>query len=234
MKLLVVIPARKGSKGIPGKNKKLLNGKPLIQYSIEAALQTVGKKQICVTTDDEDIITLSENLGVKPKFKRSKELSSDTANSRDVILDAIEKYKEGDFDHVLLLQPTSPFRTANHIKRALEQYEQNMLNLDMLVGVKESSTNPYYNLFEENNEGFLEKSKTSTITRRQDLPPVYEYNGAIYIFSVKTIQSKNFNNMEKILKFEMDEISSFDIDTKLDWLIAETIATNIDEYLKSL
>ncbi len=222
MKPLVVITARGGSKGVPGKNIKPLNGKPLIQYTIEAARGNFADEFICVSTDDLAIKETVESLGLHVPFIRPAHLASDTAGTYEVLLHALEFYESKNYypDTLILLQPTSPFRTATHLKDALQRYQPTM---DMLVSVKETKANPYYILREENELGWLVKSKESNFIRRQDCPPVYEINGAIYIINVESLKQQRLDQFSKIKKFEMDEFSSHDIDTQFDWLLAETL-----------
>lgn len=222
---LVIIPARGGSKGVPGKNIKLLNGKPLIQYTIEVARKLFSDQQIIVSTDDQTIIDVVEQLGLKVPIKRPPELATDTAGTYEVLLHAM-KYAEQNgipFDKVLLLQPTSPFRTQKSIEEAFALYQD---GLDMVVSVKETKSNPYYVLFEENEKGYLVKSKPSNFIRRQDCPKVWEYNGAIYIMNKTQLQLNPPVMFTKIKKYVMNEFESHDIDTPLDWLIAEHLVNN--------
>ncbi len=153
-------------------------------------------------------------------FLRPSELSTDTAGSYEVILHAMEiaRELEIDFDTVILLQPTSPLRTSKHLQEAMEVYEP---SLDMVVSVKESDENPYYSLFEENNAGYLAKSKQGDFTRRQDCPKVYAYNGAIYIMNAKSLESQSIGSFKNIRKYVMSSEDSIDIDTPLDWKMAE-------------
>jgi N-acylneuraminate cytidylyltransferase len=222
MKSLVVIPARGGSKGVPGKNIKPLQGKPLIHYTIEAALSCFDKDRIIVSTDSKQIKATSEECGIKVPFLRPNELATDEASSYEVIRHAMKYANESgiDFDAVVLLQPTSPFRNSKHIEEALSLYNT---DLDMVVSVNESSANPYYNLFEENSSGLLTKSKKGDFTRRQDCPPVYEYNGAIYIMNRTSLEKASISDFKNIKKYVMSSESSHDIDTQLDWIIAEAI-----------
>jgi CMP-N,N'-diacetyllegionaminic acid synthase len=222
MNIMVVIPARGGSKGIPRKNCKLLGGKPLIHYSIEAAQEVFENNQILVSTDDLEIKICAEQTGIEVPFLRPADLSTDTAGSYEVLLHAVafEEARGNKPDVLLLLQPTSPFRTAKHITEALKLYND---ELDMVVSVVQAKANPYYNLFEENVEGNLLKSKPSDFTRRQDCPDVWEYNGAIYIIKIKTLKQKTLAAFEKVRKYVMDEISSHDIDTMIDWKVAEIL-----------
>lgn len=217
---LVVIPARGGSKGLPGKNIKLLNGIPLIHYTIEAARRVFEDKYIYVSTDSTEIKSVVEQTGFTIPFLRPKHLATDTANSRDVLLYALDQFilkNKKEPDVIILLQPTSPFRKSVHIREALKLYTS---NLDMVVSVKETESNPYYVLFEENESGFLKKSKEGSFTRRQDCPKVWEYNGAIYVINVKSLKKNDISNFSKIKKYIMPLNNSIDIDTELDFLMA--------------
>ena len=223
---LIIIPARGGSKGVPGKNTKLLNQKPLIHYTIEAARKVFEDQYIYVSTDSTDIKSISEQTGLTVPFLRPKHLATDTANTRDVLLHALEQFtlkNKQEPDVIILLQPTWPFRNESHIKEALAQYNS---NFDMVVSVKETNSNPYYVLFEEDSKGFLAKSKKGNFIRRQDCPKVWEYNGAIYIINTESLKNNNIDDFTKVIKYKMEEYYSIDIDTRLDWLLAETIIKN--------
>jgi len=223
MKILVIIPARGGSKGIPHKNIKPLNGKPLIYYTIDEAREIVGDDDICVSTDDPEIIKCVEDYGLNVPFVRPEELATDTAGTYEVLLHALSFYeKQGHhYDVVLLLQNTSPFRKAEQIKEALKLYTP---DVDMVVSVKECAANPYYCVFEEDNKGFLHVCKgDGNIYRRQDAPKVYEYNGAIYIMNAEKLKTTHMHKMQKRVKYVMDDLSSFDLDTMWDWQMAESI-----------
>ncbi len=223
MKTLVIIPARGGSKGIPHKNIKPLNGKPLIYYTIDCARAIVDDSDICVSTDDQEIIHCVENYGIKVPFVRPAELASDTAGTYEVLLHALDYYEQQGrhYDIVVLLQNTSPFRSAEQVKEALALYKP---GIDMVVSVKECSANPYYNLFEEDGNGYLQVSKgEGNIFRRQDAPKVYEYNGAIYIINAIALKTTHMHKMSKRVKYVMNVFSSFDLDTMWDWKMAEML-----------
>ena len=225
MKTLVIIPARGGSKGIPRKNIKPLNGKPLIYYSIDCARAIFPDEDICVSTDDTEIISVVEQYGLKVPFVRPAELASDTAGTYEVLLHALDFYeKQGrHYDAVVLLQNTSPFRKTEQVKEALGLYND---NVDMVVSVKECAANPYYCVFEEDAEGYLHVCKgDGNIFRRQDAPKVYEYNGAIYIMNAATLRTTHMHKMQKRVKYVMDDLSSFDLDTMWDWKMAEMMIT---------
>ena len=227
MNTLIIIPARGGSKGIPHKNIKPLNDKPLIHYTIDEAREIVDDDDICVSTDDPEIIKCVEDYGLLVPFVRPEELATDTAGTYEVLLHALNFFeKQGrHYDIVLLLQNTSPFRKTEQIKEALKLYTP---DVDMVVSVKECAANPYYCVFEEDNNGYLHVCKgDGNIFRRQDAPIVYEYNGAIYIINTEKLKTTHMHKMQKRVKYVMDDKSSFDLDTMADWNIAELIIKEI-------
>ena len=219
--ILVIIPARGGSKGIPKKNIKELCGKPLIYYSIDIARGITSDENICVSTDSDEIMKCVEKYGLKVPFKRPDELATDYIGTNEVLLHALYFYenKGKKIDTILLLQPTSPFRKVQHIIEAYKLYSN---ELDMLVSVKETDANPYYNCFEEDKNGYLVISKgDGKLERRQDAPKAYEYNGSIYIINPIALKEKGLAGMSKIAKYEMDAFHSVDLDTMFDWKLAE-------------
>ena len=221
MRKLFLIPARGGSKGLPRKNILPLAGRPMIEYTLDAAKGAMEEgDEMCVSTDDSEIIGVVKDYGVEVPFVRPKELASDTAGSEDVIRHALDWYKDKGigFDVVVLLQATSPLRNAQHVKEALAIWSP---ETDMVVSVKEADSNPYYVLFEEDKEGFLQKSKEGNFTRRQDCPEVYEYNGAVYVVNVSAVKKKGIVNFNKKRKFIMSKESSVDVDDLIDFKLAE-------------
>lgn len=221
MRPLVIIPARGGSKGIPHKNIKELGGKPLICYAIDAARKFTTDDNICVSTDDDGIIKVVENYGLKVPFKRPDCLATDNAGTNGVLLHALNFYEEKGcrFDMIVLLQATSPFRRAEDVIEASKLYDD---TIDMVTSVMPAKCNPYYDGFEDNDEGLLTISKgDGTIERRQDAPSVWQQNGAVYIINPSQLKAKGLAGMKKIRKYVMDEIHSVDLDNMLDWKIAE-------------
>lgn len=222
---LVVIPARGGSKGIPDKNVKFFLGKPLIHYTVETARQLFRDVDICVTTDSDMIKQCVEDTGLTVPFIRPEYLATDTVGTYEVLLHAIDFYSARGiyYDQVLLLQPTTPIRNKKHVLDILE-IKRNEANIDMVVSVKESKENPYFTLFEENAEGFIEKSKNGDFVRRQDCPKIYVYNGSVYLISVDSLKEDKMSKFKKIKKYVMEEeIYNIDLDTPLDWVNAEQI-----------
>ena len=219
-KILAVIPARGGSKGLPGKNTKLLHGKPLICYSIDAARGILPDEHICVSTDDKDIIKIVEDYGLHVPFIRPDELATDQSSVNDVLLHALDFYKHTSiyYDIVLLLQPTSPLRTSQDIEEAFRLYND---SIDMVVSVSISHTPSV--LCKETEFGFVELMLNPTAGRRQNVPIYYEYNGAIYIINPKSLREKGMSNFEKKVKYIMPKHRSVDIDDQYDFMYAETL-----------
>ena len=217
---LVVIPARKGSKGIPGKNRKLLNGKPLIQYSIDFALENFDRTQIYLSTDDEVILQIAEQNGIMATELRPSHLATDQASMQEVLkyIITIQEAVGNNYRGIVLLQPTSPFRRSLDLIAMLKLFDD---SVEMVVSVKESKLNPYFNLFEENEEGFMLKSKNSTALNRQESPKVYAYNGSIYLLKINALKSTNISDFTKVRKFIMPTEFSVDIDDSIDWEFAE-------------
>lgn len=220
MTALYLIPARGGSKGIPHKNIKLLNGKPLIQYSIEVARELADDTDICLSTDDLQIKTVAEELGLIVPFLRPDYLASDTAGTSDVIVHALDFYAHQgkEYDVVVLLQPTSPLRTIQNVKDCLNLYSP---DYDMVTTVKESTVSAV--LCRENADGYLEKVIGKENVRRQDAEKLYEYNGAVYVINAKAVKEKGLGEFTKIKKCVMSEENSVDIDTMLDWQLIQVL-----------
>jgi len=228
MKILYLIPARGGSKGLKKKNILKLLDKPMINYTLDAVLPLLGNNdEVCVSTDNKEIKDVVEKNGIKVPFIRPNYLASDSATTKDVINHALEWYSNNNklFDLVVLLQPTSPLRTSIHIKECLKLWNK---DIDMIVSVKETDANPYYVLFEEDQNLFLKKSKEGSFTRRQDCPKVYEYNGAIYVISVDSLKHKDFNNFDRKKKYLMSKESSIDVDDFIDFNLAELMIKKLN------
>lgn len=218
--ILAIIPARAGSKGIPDKNIRPLGGLPLLVHSIRHALQAgFQSPDILLTTDSEQYAAIGREAGANVPFLRPQELSTDQAGSREVMLHAIDAMQKH-YDTICLLQPTSPLRRPEDIIEAIKLYQEH--RPDMVVGVKRSPANPYYNLFETDHRGHLHISKgDGLITRRQDAPPVYEFNGAIYIINVNSLRRSPLTLFPDIIPYEMPAERSIDLDTPDDWRRAE-------------
>lgn len=222
---LYLIPARGGSKGIPGKNIKPLAGVPLIGHTIRQALAIADAEDVVVSTDDPAIARVAVAEGASVPFMRAAELATDTASSRSVIIDALDRMEKigRHYDAVVLLQPTSPLRTPDDIRRAIDTFERSTERPDMAVTVCEARTNPYYSAFERDDEGYLRISKgDGRYTRRQDAPKVWEFNGAVYVIDAEAIRREEISRMRRTLPVEMPASRSIDLDTPADWARAES------------
>ncbi|MGL0935018.1 acylneuraminate cytidylyltransferase family protein [Vibrio vulnificus] len=225
MKILAITPARGGSKRLPGKNIKNLNGKPLIQWTIDAALAVQEIARVMVTTDCEAIAEIAKQAGAEVPFIRPPELATDTSSSTDVIRHALDFYRaQGEeFDFVLLLQPTSPIRSADDIRHAIEQLKAH--TADAVVSVCPCDHSPLWanTLPDDRSMADFIRHEVSQL-RSQDLPDYYRINGAIYLTRVSRFYQENSLFLSSnIFAYVMDNESSVDIDHELDFLIAETV-----------
>jgi len=221
---LAIIPARGGSKRLPRKNVLDLNGKPLIAYSIEAGLDSSYIDKVMVTSDDDEILTISKKYGAVT-INRPNELASDTATTFDAIKHAVDNYEK--YDYIVLLQPTSPLRDGDHIDKAIELLESK--NADAIVSVCKMDHSPLWsNTLDESLSmaGFLKDEALNK--RSQDLEKYYRLNGAIYICKTeKLLEEKSFFLKENIFSYVMDRKSSVDIDEEIDFKIAEVILNKL-------
>jgi CMP-N,N'-diacetyllegionaminic acid synthase len=225
MKILYLIPARQGSKGLPNKNTKILGNKPLVEYSIDFAIQNMKvDDELCISTNDPQVIKVAESKGIKIPFIRPEILSNDKATSYDVIKHALNHYKNyKKFDAILLLQPTSPFRYKQDLISLINEYDE---ETEMVTSVCLAKENPYFTLFEEDDNGFLQKSKKADFERRQDCPKIYLFNGSMYLIKVEAIKKYKISEIKKIKKIIMPIERSIDIDTIEDWILAEYFLNN--------
>ena len=227
MKNLAIIPARSGSKGLKDKNIKLLNGKPLMAYTIEAAIKSKMFDEVMVSTDSEKYAEIAKQYGAKVPFMRNSELSNDTASSWDVVRDVLHKYKEAgkEFDTVALLQPTSPLRTGKDIIEGYKLMDDRLAN--SIIGVCEVDHSPLWmnTLPEDNSMGNFINPKVVGLPR-QELEKYYRINGAIYI--IKTEYLLKIDNIYKYKSYAliMDRMNSIDIDQDIDFILAESILKN--------
>lgn len=225
MDILALIPARSGSKGLPGKNTKLLGDKPLLAYTIEHALDTQLFLKVIVSTDCEKIATIAKKYGAEVPFIRPKELASDTASSIAVVQHALDYYKKRGqyFNAVCLLQPTTPFRAPGLIANCIQK--MNNENWDAVVSVLPvpDEFNPHW-VFESDNEGALTiaTGETEIIKRRQDLPRAYFRDGAVYLTQTAWLEKGTFYG-KKLGFVEADPKLAVNIDTWADWEKAEQL-----------
>jgi len=222
--ILAVIPARAGSKRLPGKNSKLLCGKPLVQWTIEAAVQCQSITDIIVSTDSEDIANIADKCGVPVPFLRPEEISGDTATAIDVVEHTVRYLAEQgkSYDYVIWLQPTSPLRSAEDINDAIAtMYEKSASGV---ISVCECDHSPMWsNTLEQ--DGSMKNFLSNFVKknpRSQALPTYYRLNGAIYIAQVEQLLKQGtFFLEENLFSYVMDRDSSIDIDHHLDFKLAE-------------
>ena len=217
---LAIIPARGGSKRLPRKNILDLCSKPLISWSIEAALKSKYISKVVVSSDDNEILTISKKYGAET-INRPEYLANDTATTFDALehtINSLEKY-----DYIVLLQPTSPLRNKKHIDEAIELLNEKDANA--VISVCETEHSPLWcNILDEdlNMSNFLPKEVLNK--RSQDLPKYYRINGAIYICKTEELlKNKGFFIKENIYAYKMDKKDSVDIDDEMDFIIATEI-----------
>ncbi len=219
-KIIAIIPARSGSKGVKDKNIKELNGKPLIAYTIEEANRCGVFDCVFVSTDSEKYAQIAREYGAEVPFLRTSENSSDKAGSWDVVREVLSKLDKK-FDIVVLLQPTSPLRNSNNILEALDLFFSK--NADTVCSVCETPHSAFWcNTLDESlsMQDFIKKEYQKP---RQELPKTYTLNGAIYICKTELLQTNPNFYGEKSFAYIMDAVKSVDIDTELDFTLAETI-----------
>lgn len=218
-KVLAVIPARGGSKGLPGKNIRELGQKPLIAWTVEAALNSDIIDHTIVSTDCDQIAEVSKNFGAEVPFTRPHWLSTDEASTADVVVHTLTSVSV-EFDIVILLQPTSPFRDSSHIEDALKIYASS--EAQSLVSICESQKSPYWFFSLDKNGSIVPVLRDKKqFNRRQDLPKTYVLNGAIYVVDVELfLRTKNFI-FDETVSYLMDLVSSVDIDCLMDFNLAQ-------------
>lgn len=222
--MLAVIPARGGSKGVSGKNIKELNGKPLIAYTIEAAVDSGIFEKIIVSTDSREIADIAVSYGAEVPFLRPDEISGDLISSDDVILHALAYFeKQGTvYNEVCKLQPTSPMRNLQHLKEAYKLFCEK--NADFLVSVCECEHSPMWSGVIGDDlrlDDFIpEEAKRAC---RQELPTYYRLNGAIYIAKVEPFYANKSFLGKNSIAYIMSQKDSIDIDSQLDFELAKIV-----------
>lgn len=220
-RILAIIPARGGSKGIKNKNIVDLCGKPLISYTIEAAKKSKYIDKVIVSTDSDKIANVSEKFGAEVPFKRPEYLSTDTAKSIEVVLHSIEELKKNNntFDYCILLQPTQPLRKTFHTDEAIEKIIDS--NKESLVSVCEVDQHPILMRKIDDNGTLQNLIEGSSTIRRQDFEKVYFVNGAIYINKISEMLDINTSLNDNEIPYVMDRKYSVDIDEAADLELAK-------------
>jgi CMP-N,N'-diacetyllegionaminic acid synthase len=216
--VLAVMPARGGSKGMPRKNIREIAGKPLIAWTIEAAKKSKYIDRLIISSEDTEIINVAKRLGCEAPFIRPAELAQDNTPGIEPVLHAIRSLPG--YDYVVLLQPTSPFRTCEDIDGCIELCENKHAN--SCVSVAEPDKSPYW-MFTINAEGKMRQliNQKEIPARRQDLPKVYVLNGAVYVADAKCLLKRKSFLAEDTVPYIMGRLASIDLDTEEDFVFAE-------------
>lgn len=228
-KFLGIIPARGGSKGISRKNLVSVKGRPLIEYTIDAALNSRYLDNVLVSTDNEEIAEVSKELGASVPFLRPEALASDTSKTIDVLVHAVDYLKgEGEvYDYIVLLQPTQPLRKSSHIDEAIKQLVDN--NSQDMISVSEVSDHPLLMRTVANNDSCLVPLLNSNSSvRRQDFPKYYKVNGAIYINEINEKFNKSLSLNDNTTPYFMEGKFDLDIDEPKDLHLLEYMLDKYD------
>lgn len=223
---LAIIPARGGSKGLPGKNIKILCGKPLIAWSIETGLKSKYLDEIMVSTDYQNIADIAKQYGANVPFLRPDYLANDTATSFDAIKHTIDYYKDElnrEFDYIVLLEPTSPLREDSDIDKAIELLLES--HASSIVGIsKTEDQNPAF-LIQKDEKNFISgyENLDMKVLRRQDIKDVYFFEGSIYISEIdELLKTKTFYH-NRTIGYEVPKYKSLEIDDMDDFVMVEAI-----------
>jgi CMP-N-acetylneuraminic acid synthetase len=229
LRILGVIPARGGSKGVPRKNVKLLAGKPLLQYTIESALEATTLARVVLSTDDEEIATVGRALGADAPFVRPDHLADDTAPMLGVVQHAVGSLEQaGDvpYDGVCLLQPTSPMRPPGLIDRCVGLLESSDADAVITVLSVPDEHNPHW-VFEPDADGWLRLAtgEAQPIARRQDLPATYHREGSVYVTRRAALDAGSLYG-DRMLGVHVNPALSVNIDGPSDWTRAEQLLSS--------
>lgn len=224
MKNIAIIPARSGSKGLKDKNIRLVNGKPLMAHTIEAAIKSKCFDVVMVSTDSKKYAKIAKEYGAEVPFLRSDDNSQDTASPWEVVKEVLLQYQKlgKEFDTFALLQPTSPLRTEKDIKNAYKELKEKKANAVVSMCELECSMHLVNTLPKSlSMKGFISDKQYNK--RRQDIKTYYHFNGAIYISKVKSFMKHMNIYNDKCYAYIMDRKDSFDIDEELDIKIVEAL-----------
>lgn len=223
-KVIAIIPARGGSKRLPKKNIKKLNGKPLINWTIESALESSYIDKIVVSTDDSRIEEISQSVKKGVVVKRPKELASDVASTYDVVKYVLENQVSSvEYDYVIILQPTSPLRTTIDIDAAIKKIEENQADAIISMCENDHPIEWSCKLNKDNNlSDFINNSLNKS--RTQEIEKSYRLNGAIYLLSIRRLlKEKSLFFSSSTFAYVMPRLRSYDIDDLLDFKVCESL-----------
>lgn len=222
--ILCIIPARGGSKGLPGKNIKELCGKPLIAYSIEQAIASKYIDRVIVSTEDDSIADVARRYKAEVPFKRPPELATDTCGVIDVLIHALDWMRDNqdfDPDALVLLHATTPLRTTEDIDNCIELLYGH--DCDNVFSVAPSYRNPYFNMVELDKNGSVRLVKTGGYLTRQSAPDVYDMNASIYVWRTAVLREQKGLFLKNTKIYVMPKERSVDIDEELDFRIVEML-----------
>ncbi|WED41893.1 cytidylyltransferase domain-containing protein [Legionella cardiaca] len=231
MKILAIIPARAGSKRLPGKNVRLLDGKPLIAYTIMAAQKAACCNQIVVSTDSQEIADISLQYGASVPWLRPESLAEDSSDVIYAVIDMLERYQSMNinFDSVLLLQPTSPFRKPDTIKQAVEMHIASGLSV---VSVNSVAMKPSWYRTIDTNGNLSPSELFNNSLIPEETSPLYKLNGSVYIASTEQIMTnKSFYSSPTKALIVAKTSEGIDVDTVLDWALVEKLVELKEETL---
>jgi CMP-N,N'-diacetyllegionaminic acid synthase len=220
--VVCVIPARGGSKGLPGKNIKMFCGKPLIAHTIEQAKQSKYIDRVLVSTEAEEIAKISLEYGAEVPFIRPLDLARDSSSTIDVLLHAINWLENVDrytFGILLLLHTTTPLRSVEDINETISLMVEE--KADNVFSAAEAHRNPYFNMVEINKRGYAALVKQGNFTTRQVAPLIYDMNSSIYVWWKELLKEKKKIFLDKTKIYIMPKERSIDIDDNIDFKIAE-------------
>lgn len=228
--ILVIIPARSGSKGLPDKNIKEFNGEPLVVKTLKQALRIFPKENIFISTDSSKYQSIiAQHVKFQIKELRPSKLSNDDSNNDGYISHALSLTKENiKLKWALILQCTSPLRTDKDIYGIINRRNK---NIDLISSVFSTKSNPYYLHRIINPEGYLQPVLQNNFRRRQDCPEVYELNGAMFLLNINSFRANDHTmfNLKKTIPYKMPIERSLDIDTEFDFKMAELVELLINE-----
>ena len=226
-KILAIIPARGGSKKLPGKNIKLMAGKPLIAHTIISALESKYIDKTIVSTDSKEIDEVSKRYGAEV-IQRPEHIATDNAKMTNVILHTLEVLEKEKYlpEIVILLQPTSPLRTVSDIDKAIESFLKNKVHCELVMSVCQIKSSAFWALKMEGNYLKSLFGYNYLAEENQELPKVYIPNGAIYVIMPEIIKKYQAVHSSKILPYFMSKEKSIDIDDEFDFKLAESKIIN--------
>ena len=228
MRLLALIPARGGSKRIPGKNVRPLGGRPLILWSVDLAVRLPEIGDVLVSTDDAEIAEIAREAGALVPWLRPEELATDVASAVDVCLHALDWFEaeRGPVDGLLLQQPTSPFRTPGSVRRGMEIFSAS--GRRPVIGVSPARSHPFWCYRIEGDEMRPFIAGVGQTARSQDLPPAYVVNGAFYLIAPDDLRRDRTFETEHTVPLVMEgPWEDIDIDTEQDWARAEMMVPSV-------